>query len=88
MRKTPAAIVLKMGGAAGQRTGQPRGAGEGQGTSSPYLEPPERSSAGHTHELQPSEMFCVSHPQNYKVINGCRLKPPSLWQFVIRAIEN
>lgn len=51
VRKTPAAIVLKMGGAAGQRTGQPRGAGEGQGTSSPYLEPPERSSAGHTHEL-------------------------------------
>ena len=64
MRKTPAAIVLKMGGAAGQRTGQPRGAGEGQGTSSPYLEPPERSAAWPTFksvrprlDLRPQKLY-------------------------------
>lgn len=69
MRKTPAAIVLKMGGAAGQRTGQPRGAGEGQGTSSTLPRASRKKlSWPHTWASAQWDVLCISPPelQSYK----------------------
>ena len=44
------------------------------------LKPPKKCS--------PADPFWISDLQNYEVINLCRFKPLSVWQFLTAAIEN